>query len=153
MLREEDELSGTWESEGEDEDAGPDPHGMESDINLTEVDMSDMDMNKVEPDRVVGIFTKHNSNSMENGKTQRATIARWRLKAVVVAESWLANLGSFIYFDIWVVDGKYPDFSQIGRFVGSWTKRFNKSYPIILSLDKNSQKIDLLAMLHFDTAI
>ncbi|XP_015778551.1 PREDICTED: regulator of nonsense transcripts 2-like [Acropora digitifera] len=47
MLREEDELSGTWESEGEDEDAGPDPHGMESDINLTEVDMSDMDMNKV----------------------------------------------------------------------------------------------------------
>ena len=65
MLREEDELSGTWESEGEDEDAGPDPHGMESDINLTEVDMSDMDMNKVEPDRVVGIFTKHNSNCME----------------------------------------------------------------------------------------
>lgn len=47
MLREEDELSGTWESDGEDEDAGPDPHGMESDINLTEVDMSDMDMNKV----------------------------------------------------------------------------------------------------------
>ncbi|KAK2571386.1 hypothetical protein P5673_003975 [Acropora cervicornis] len=47
MLREEDELSGTWESEGEDEDAGPDPHGMESEINLTEVDMSDMDMNKV----------------------------------------------------------------------------------------------------------
>ena len=56
MLREEDELSGTWESEGEDEDAGPDPHGMESDTNLTEVDMSDMDMNKVEPDRVVGFL-------------------------------------------------------------------------------------------------
>ena len=50
MLREEDELSGTWESEGEDEDAGPGPHGMESDMNVTEVDMSDMDMNKVETD-------------------------------------------------------------------------------------------------------
>lgn len=66
MLREEDELSGTWESDGEDEDAGPGPHGMDSDIDVTEVDMSDMDMNKVETDRVVGGFTKHNDNGMEN---------------------------------------------------------------------------------------
>ena len=28
-------------------------------------------------------------------------------------------LGSFIYRDIWLVDGKYPDFSQIGQFVQS----------------------------------
>lgn len=47
MLREEDELSETGESEGDDEDEGPGPHGMESDIEVTEVDMNDMDMNKV----------------------------------------------------------------------------------------------------------
>ena len=35
MLREEDELSETGESEGEDEDEGPGPHGMESDIEVT----------------------------------------------------------------------------------------------------------------------
>lgn len=47
MLREEDELSETGESEGEDEDEGPGPQGMESDPEVTEVDMSDVDMNKV----------------------------------------------------------------------------------------------------------
>ena len=47
MLREEDELSETGESEGEDEDEGRGPHGMESDVEVTEVDMNDMDMNKV----------------------------------------------------------------------------------------------------------
>ena len=47
MLQEEDELSGTGESEGEDEEEGPGPQGMESDPEVTEVDMNDMDMNKV----------------------------------------------------------------------------------------------------------
>lgn len=47
MLREEDELSETGESEGEDEDEGPGPQEMESDLEVTEVDMSDVDMNKV----------------------------------------------------------------------------------------------------------
>ena len=47
MLQEEDELSGTGESEGEDEEEGPGPQGMESEPEVTEVDMNDMDMNKV----------------------------------------------------------------------------------------------------------
>ena len=47
ILHEEDELSETGESEGEDEDEGPGPHGVESETEVTEVDMSDMDMNKV----------------------------------------------------------------------------------------------------------
>ena len=47
ILQEEDELSGTGESEGEDEEEGPGPQGMESDPEVTEVDMNDMDMNKV----------------------------------------------------------------------------------------------------------
>ena len=38
--------------------------------------------------------------------------------------------GSFIYLDIWSVDGKYPDFPQIGQFVQSWRKRSGKNYPI-----------------------
>lgn len=48
MLREEDELSDTGESGGEDDDEGPVPGGVESDAEaVTEVDMSDVDMNKV----------------------------------------------------------------------------------------------------------
>ena len=48
MLREEDELSDTWESGGEDDDEGPVFGGVESDAEaVTEVDMSDVDMNKV----------------------------------------------------------------------------------------------------------
>jgi len=47
MLREEDEMSETGESEGEDEDEGPGHQGIESEPEVTEVDMNDMDMNKV----------------------------------------------------------------------------------------------------------
>ena len=48
MLREEDELSDTGESGGEDDDEGPVRGRVESDAEaVTEVDMSDVDMNKV----------------------------------------------------------------------------------------------------------
>jgi len=47
MLREEDEMSETGESEGEDEDEGPGHQAIESEPEVTEVDMNDMDMNKV----------------------------------------------------------------------------------------------------------
>lgn len=47
MLREEDEHSETGESEGEDEDDFPGPQLTESDREVTEVDINDVDMNKV----------------------------------------------------------------------------------------------------------
>lgn len=47
MLREEDEQSETGESEGDEEDEGPGPQGAESDREVTEVDINDVDMNKV----------------------------------------------------------------------------------------------------------
>ena len=47
MLREEDEHSETGESEGEDEDDVPGPQLTESDREVTEVDINDVDMNKV----------------------------------------------------------------------------------------------------------
>nr|XP_058955604.1 regulator of nonsense transcripts 2-like isoform X1 [Pocillopora verrucosa] len=49
MLREEDEHSETGESEGEDEedDEGRGTHGTENDKEITEVDINDVDMNKV----------------------------------------------------------------------------------------------------------
>ena len=47
MLREEDEHSETGESEGEDEDDVPEPQWTESDREVTEVDINDVDMNKV----------------------------------------------------------------------------------------------------------
>ena len=47
MLREEDEQSETGESEGEDEDEGPGPQWAESDSEVTEVDINDVDMNQV----------------------------------------------------------------------------------------------------------
>ncbi|XP_020615608.1 regulator of nonsense transcripts 2-like isoform X2 [Orbicella faveolata] len=47
MLREEDEHSETGESEGEDEDDVPGPQWAESEREVTEVDINDVDMNKV----------------------------------------------------------------------------------------------------------
>lgn len=47
MLREEDEQSETGESEGEEEDDVPGPQWTESDREVTEVDINDVDMNKV----------------------------------------------------------------------------------------------------------
>lgn len=47
MLREEDEHSETGESEGDDEDDVPGPQLTESDREVTEVDINDVDMNKV----------------------------------------------------------------------------------------------------------
>lgn len=49
MLREEDEHSETGESEGEDEedDERRGTHGTENDKEITEVDINDVDMNKV----------------------------------------------------------------------------------------------------------
>ena len=47
MLREEDEHSETGESEGEEEDDVPGPQWTESDREVTEVDINDVDMNKV----------------------------------------------------------------------------------------------------------
>lgn len=47
MLREEDEHSETGESEGEEEDDVPGPQWAESDREVTEVDINDVDMNKV----------------------------------------------------------------------------------------------------------
>ena len=47
MLREEDEHSETGESEGEEEDDVPEPQWAESDREVTEVDINDVDMNKV----------------------------------------------------------------------------------------------------------
>jgi len=47
ILREEDEHSETGESEGEDEDDVPGPEWTESEREVTEVDINDVDMNKV----------------------------------------------------------------------------------------------------------
>lgn len=47
MLREEDEQSETGESEGEEDDEGAGPQWAESDREVTEVDINDVDMNKV----------------------------------------------------------------------------------------------------------
>ncbi|XP_078385093.1 regulator of nonsense transcripts 2-like isoform X2 [Oculina patagonica] len=47
MLREEDEQSETGESEGEEDDEGPGAQWAESDREVTEVDINDVDMNKV----------------------------------------------------------------------------------------------------------
>lgn len=47
MLREEDEQSETGESEGEEDDEGPGPQWVESDSEVTEVDINDVDMSKV----------------------------------------------------------------------------------------------------------
>ena len=47
MLREEDEHSETGESEGEEDDEGSGTQWAESDKEVTEVDINDVDMNKV----------------------------------------------------------------------------------------------------------
>lgn len=58
MLREEDEHSETGESEGEDEDDFPGPQLTESDREVTEVDINDVDMNKV---GCLFFFVTHNA--------------------------------------------------------------------------------------------
>ena len=74
-----------------------------------------MNMTNIWLSKVQKIFKIHRlirPLSTQN-KTLWAMIARRRLslKAVTIAESDCPIFGSLIYLNIWLVDGKYPDFS------------------------------------------
>jgi len=54
-----------------------------------------------------------------------------------------------------LVDGKYPDFSQIGQFVQSETKRLSQNYPIYFKFGQFAEinKNGSVGKLDFDAAI
>ena len=74
---------------------------------------------------------------------------------MIIAKPDWPILGSFIYLDIWLVDGKYPDFSQIGQFVQSETKRLSQNYPIYFKFGQFAEinKNGSVGKLDFDAAI